>query len=57
MQIGAGQRVQKLCASASPEQAGALISALERLASPDKMGDLFKVMAIAPAGTTSLEGF
>lgn len=57
MKIGAGQRVQKLVANASEEQGAALISGLERLASPDKMGDLFKVLAIMPPATEHAEGF
>jgi NADH dehydrogenase [ubiquinone] 1 alpha subcomplex assembly factor 7 len=57
MKIGAGVRVQKLCAQADSEQSAALISGLERLASPDKMGDLFKVMAIAAADHPKPEGF
>lgn len=57
MKIGAGQRVQKLCASATPEQSSALISGLERLASPDQMGDLFKVLAITSDGISHAEGF
>jgi NADH dehydrogenase [ubiquinone] 1 alpha subcomplex assembly factor 7 len=57
MKIGAGHRVQKLVANASPEQGAALISGLERLASPDKMGDLFKVIAITSGNIEHAEGF
>lgn len=57
MKIGAGQRVQKLVANASPEQGAALISGLERIASPEKMGDLFKVLAIMPDSIEHAEGF
>jgi NADH dehydrogenase [ubiquinone] 1 alpha subcomplex assembly factor 7 len=55
MKIGAGQRVQKLVANASAEQGATLMSGLERIASPDKMGDLFKVLAITSMGQA--EGF
>lgn len=44
--IGAGTRTAALCEKASSEQKSAMISALERLVSPDKMGDLFKVLCI-----------
>lgn len=57
MSIGAGQRVQKLCAQANAEQSANLISGLERLASPDAMGDLFKVLAIVGANHPKPEGF
>jgi SAM-dependent MidA family methyltransferase len=57
MKIGAGQRTQKLCANASSEQSKELISGLDRLASPEKMGELFKVLAILPPETSHAEGF
>ncbi len=57
MKIGAGQRVQTLCATATPEQGIDLVSGLERLASPDKMGDLFKVLAITSDNIKHAEGF
>jgi SAM-dependent MidA family methyltransferase len=57
MKIGAGQRVQKLVASASEEQSASLISGLERLASPDQMGELFKILAVASQGIAHAEGF
>jgi len=57
MKIGAGQRTQKLCANASSEQSKLLISGLDRLASPEKMGELFKVLAILPPETSHAEGF
>ncbi len=57
MKIGAGQRTQKLCGSASQEQSRELISGLDRLASPEKMGELFKVLAILPPDAMHAEGF
>ncbi|MDX2112466.1 MAG: SAM-dependent methyltransferase [Alphaproteobacteria bacterium] len=57
MKIGAGQRTQKLCAGASAEQSKELISGLDRLASPEKMGELFKVLAILPPDAMHAEGF
>lgn len=57
MQIGAGVRVQKLCATATAEQGAALIAGLDRLASPEQMGDLFKVLAVVPKGRPAPEGF
>lgn len=57
MRIGAGQRLQKLVAAANEEQSAALLSGLERLASPDQMGDLFKVLAITSSHIEHAEGF
>lgn len=57
MSIGAGQRVQKLCAQASKEQSAQLISGLKRLASPDQMGELFKAMAVVGKNHPKPEGF
>lgn len=46
MRNGAGERTTKLCASSTPEQQKALISGLKRLADPEEMGELFKVLII-----------
>lgn len=46
MQMGAGIRTTNLCETANPEQQKALIKGLKRLADPEEMGELFKVLAI-----------
>ena len=57
MRLGAGQRTTNLCANAGPEQQQALMSGLKRLADPAEMGELFKVLALAPAHLPKPEGF
>jgi NADH dehydrogenase [ubiquinone] 1 alpha subcomplex assembly factor 7 len=56
--LGAELRALSLCRSATPEQQQAILSGLERLASPEQMGELFKVLALTstqgmPAGFLS----
>lgn len=46
MQLGAGIRTTNLCETVNPEQQKALITGLKRLADPEEMGELFKVLAI-----------
>jgi NADH dehydrogenase [ubiquinone] 1 alpha subcomplex assembly factor 7 len=46
MALGLGARVEALC-RASPDQADAIRAAAHRLAAPDAMGSLFKVMGLA----------
>ena len=43
--LGIGQRAQMLC-DKSPEQKDAIIAAYKRLTDKDKMGQLFRAMAI-----------
>jgi NADH dehydrogenase [ubiquinone] 1 alpha subcomplex assembly factor 7 len=57
MKIGAGQRVQRLVAGATKEESDLLIAGLDRLASPEKMGEIFKVMAISAPAIEHAEGF
>lgn len=57
MRLGAGQRTTNLCANAAHEQQQALMSGLKRLADPAEMGELFKVLALAPAHLPKPEGF
>lgn len=56
MRLGAGVRLQTLCA-ANPAKKDAMISGLERIASPDQMGDLFKVLCITHPAHPKPEGF
>lgn len=46
MRYGAGDRTTNLCKISEPEQQKSLISGLKRLADPEEMGELFKVLAI-----------
>jgi SAM-dependent MidA family methyltransferase len=46
MRNGAGERTTNLCAISAPEQQKTLISGLKRLADPEEMGKLFKVLII-----------
>jgi len=55
--IGIETRAAALLASADPAQGKDILAALHRLTAPDGMGDLFKVMAIAAPGLSSLAGF
>lgn len=50
-------RAEKLAASATEKQALNIKQALHRLISDEEMGELFKVLAIAPKGLTDLAGF
>lgn len=54
--LGAVQRAEALCRSA-PKQAGAIRSGLDRLIGPDRMGRLFKALAIASSDVTIVPGF
>ncbi len=49
--IGITQRAERL-SSANPGHAEAIAEALDRLVGEKRMGTLFKVMALAPSGTT-----
>jgi SAM-dependent MidA family methyltransferase len=59
LQLGIERRAEMLKAKASPEQAQAIDSALDRLivGGPDSMGRLFKVMALAHPALGALPGF
>lgn len=54
--LGAELRTAQLCRTATPAQAEALLSGLERLVSPAQMGELFKVLAVT-AAPDAPEGF
>lgn len=54
--LGAVQRAEALCRSA-PEQAGMIRSGLDRLIGPDRMGRLFKALAVASPDVTVVPGF
>ncbi len=53
--LGAAQRAEQL-ARANPERAGEVIGAVEKLVSPDDMGERFKVICLTPAGTGAPAG-
>lgn len=55
--LGLFQRVDRLARSQSPAGASALIEAARRLAEPDHMGRLFKVLALCSPGTPVPPGF
>jgi len=55
--LGAELRTAHLCQGANDEQKRALISGLERLTSPEQMGELFKVLAITSPNQPKPEGF
>lgn len=46
LRLGMGERLNQLCAMATPQQAEALIAGVRRLTSPMEMGELFRVLAI-----------
>jgi NADH dehydrogenase [ubiquinone] 1 alpha subcomplex assembly factor 7 len=54
--LGLGLRAQSL-KQKSPQHAGDIDAAVQRLTGADEMGTLFKVMAIASPQHTSLQGF
>jgi len=56
LQIGASQRLMSLCQTAREEQRAAIMSGFERLISHEQMGELFKVLAVLPAGVDRAEG-
>ena len=55
--MGAELRLEMLLRQANPEQKAKLISGLERLISPQAMGDLFKVIAITSDHRMDVPGF
>jgi NADH dehydrogenase [ubiquinone] 1 alpha subcomplex assembly factor 7 len=55
--LGIEARAARLKANATPQQAADIDSALARLTAPDRMGDLFKVMAISDPKLGALPGF
>lgn len=57
IRMGAELRAQMLMNAAAPEQKEAILSGLKRLVSPQAMGDLFKVLAVASDPRLELPGF
>lgn len=55
--MGAKLRLEMLLKHASPEQRSHLVSGLERLTSPQAMGELFKVMAVVSDARIEIPGF
>ena len=55
--LGLFQRTGILARTQPPAQAGAMIEAAQRLAEPDRMGRLFKAMAICRPGLPTPPGF
>ncbi len=55
--MGAQLRLEMLLRQATPEQKANLISGLERLVSPQAMGELFKVMGFVSDARLELPGF
>jgi len=55
--LGLYQRTDRLARSQPPQRAGSLIGAAQRLAEPDRMGRLFKAMALCHPALPSLPGF
>ncbi|HEY1934398.1 MAG TPA: SAM-dependent methyltransferase [Acetobacteraceae bacterium] len=55
--LGLFQRTDRLAQGQPPARAAALIDAAQRLAEPNRMGRLFKAMAIGRAGCGVLPGF
>ena len=55
--LGLLQRTDRLARSRSPAQASALIEAARRLAEPDRMGRLFKALALCRPGCPTPPGF
>jgi NADH dehydrogenase [ubiquinone] 1 alpha subcomplex assembly factor 7 len=54
--LGIAERAEQLM-KANPDEARNLLVAIERLIGPDKMGQLFKVLALTPAAVTDVAGF
>lgn len=54
--LGLFERTERL-ARGRPEQAAALMQAARRLAAPEEMGTLFKVLALRPISAAPLPGF
>lgn len=57
LRLGAQLRLEMLLKQATPEQREPLISGLQRLISPQAMGELFKVMAITADARIETPGF
>ena len=55
--LGLMERTEQLATRATPEDAAILRSAAHRLAAPEKMGHLFRVMALASPSLPSPPGF
>jgi SAM-dependent MidA family methyltransferase len=55
--LGLFQRTGRLARGQFPQRAAALIDAAQRLAEPDRMGRLFKVLALCHPGCPTLPGF
>lgn len=55
--LGVGMRAQALMRGKGLEEQGRIRAALTRLVAPDQMGDLFKVLALAPKGSSAPPGF
>jgi SAM-dependent MidA family methyltransferase len=54
--LGITERAEQLM-KANPDEAQNLLAAIERLIGNDKMGQLFKVLALMPPGVTNVAGF
>ena len=57
IRLGAQLRLEMLLKQATPEQRDPLISGLQRLISPQSMGELFKVMAVTADARLETPGF
>jgi len=55
--LGLFQRTDRLARTQPPERASALIEAARRLAEPDRMGRLFKALALCNPGCPTPPGF
>ena len=57
MRIGLAMRAEQAGAHASPEERRALLAAIDRLTSPEQMGEVFKVALLVPSGQGQPPGF
>ena len=55
--LGLYRRTDRLARAQPPQRAASLIAAAQRLAEPDRMGHLFKAMALCSPALPSLPGF
>ena len=55
--LGLFQRTHRLAAGQPLQRAASLQAAAHRLAEPDQMGRLFKVLAFAPPAVSGMAGF
>jgi len=55
--LGIAQRAQALSARATPQQAAAIATGMARLIEPDRMGTLFRVLAVRDPVTPTAPGF